>query len=56
MRRAHGRQPIAVHVGPAIWPREGEHPREVMERVRLFFEASGAVTTPDTRVESGNAA
>jgi hypothetical protein len=23
-----------------------------MERVRLFFEASGAVTTPDTRIET----
>ena len=29
---------------------------EVMERVRLFFEASGAVTTPDTRVASASAA
>jgi 1-acyl-sn-glycerol-3-phosphate acyltransferase len=52
MRRAHGRQPIAVHIGPPIRPREGEHRTEVMERVRLFFEASGAATTPDKRVES----
>ena len=29
---------------------EGEHRTEVMERVRLFLEASGAVTTPDKRV------
>jgi 1-acyl-sn-glycerol-3-phosphate acyltransferase len=56
MRRARGRQPIAVHFGPPMRPREGEHRREVMERVRLFFEASGADTTPDTRVETGNAA
>jgi 1-acyl-sn-glycerol-3-phosphate acyltransferase len=52
MRRERGRQPIAVHLGPPIRPRDGEHRREVMERVRLFFEASGAVTTPDKRVES----
>ena len=51
MRRA-GRQPIAVHIGPPIRPREGEHRTEVMERVRLFFEASGAVTTPDKRVSA----
>ena len=54
MRRARGRQPIAVHVGPPIWPREGEHRTEVMERVRRFFEASGAITTPDTRIETGS--
>jgi len=53
MRRAR-RQAIAVHVGPPIWPREGEHRTEVMERVRLFFEASGAVTTPDKRIETGS--
>jgi 1-acyl-sn-glycerol-3-phosphate acyltransferase len=54
-RRAPGgsmgaRHPIAVRFGPPIRPREGEHRTEVMERVRLFFEASGAVTTPDKRV------
>jgi 1-acyl-sn-glycerol-3-phosphate acyltransferase len=54
MRRGRGRQPIAIHVGPPIRPREGEHRTEVMERVRLFFEASGAVTAPDRRVESGS--
>jgi 1-acyl-sn-glycerol-3-phosphate acyltransferase len=54
MRRAGGRQPIAVHFGPPVRPREGEHRTEVMERVRLFFEASGAVTTPDKRIESGS--
>jgi 1-acyl-sn-glycerol-3-phosphate acyltransferase len=56
MRRARGRQPIAVHVGPPIWPREGEHRTEVMERVRLFFEASGAVTTPDKRIDESSTA
>jgi 1-acyl-sn-glycerol-3-phosphate acyltransferase len=56
MRRARGRrQPIAVHFGPPVRPGQSEHRREVMERVRLFFEASGAVTTPDTRIETGNA-
>ena len=56
MRRADGRHPIAVHFGPPIRPREGEHRTEVMERVRLFFEASGAVTTPDKRVNESSAA
>jgi 1-acyl-sn-glycerol-3-phosphate acyltransferase len=55
MRRARARQPIAVHFSPPIWPREGEHRTEVMERVRLFFEASGAVTTPDKRIKTGSA-
>jgi hypothetical protein len=51
MRRARGRRrPIAVHFGSPIRPLAGEHRTEVMERVRLFFEASGAVTTPDKRV------
>ena len=52
MRRAGGRQPIAVSFGPAIKPHEDEHRTQVMERVRRFFEASGAVTTPDKRVET----
>jgi len=56
MRRARPRPPIAVHLGPPIWPRQGEHRTEVMERVRQFFEASGAVTTPDKRIETGSAA
>ena len=54
MRRGRDRRPIAVHIGPPIRPREGEHRTEVMERVRLFFEASGAVTTPGKRVETGS--
>ena len=49
-RLTGGRHPIAVCFGPPIRPREGEHRVEVMERVRLFFEASGAVTTPDRKV------
>jgi len=55
MRRAHGtftgaRQPIAVRFGAPVRPHDGEHRTDVMERVRLFFEASGAVTTPDPRI------
>ena len=55
MRRARGRftgarHPIAVRFGPPVRPREGEHRTEVMEQVRQFFEASGAVTTPDKRI------
>ena len=56
MRRGRTRPAIAVHFGPAIRPREGEHRTEVMERVRLFLEASGAATTPDKRVEARRAA
>jgi 1-acyl-sn-glycerol-3-phosphate acyltransferase len=56
-RRVEGRrQPIAIHFGPAIRPREGEHRTEVMERVRQFLEASGAATTPDKRVAARRAA
>jgi 1-acyl-sn-glycerol-3-phosphate acyltransferase len=50
MKRGRRRQPIAVHFGPAVRPGDGEHRTETMERIRLFFEASGAVTTPDKRV------
>lgn len=54
-RRAPGgllgrRQPITVRFGAPVDPREGEHRTDVMERVRLFFEASGAETTPDKRI------
>ena len=49
--RAH-RHPITVRFGPALHPQDGEHRTELMERVRLFFEASGAVTTPDKRVKA----
>ncbi|HYZ30564.1 MAG TPA: lysophospholipid acyltransferase family protein [Thermoleophilaceae bacterium] len=44
------RRPIEVRFGPPIRPRAGEHRTDVMERVRLFFHASGAITTPDKRV------
>jgi len=52
MRRRGGprsgvRHQVTVSFGPPVRPREGEHRAETMERVRLFFEASGAVTTPD---------
>jgi len=61
MRRAHGtfrgaRQPIAVSFGAPVRPQEGEHRTDVMERVRLFFDASGAVTTPDPRIAARRAA
>ena len=46
------RQHIEVRFGPPVHPREGEHRTEVMERVRCFFEASGAVTTPDKRIRA----
>lgn len=44
------RQEIAVHFGPAVHPGADEHRTEVMERVRQFFIASGADTTPDKRI------
>jgi 1-acyl-sn-glycerol-3-phosphate acyltransferase len=61
MQRAGGglsgaRQPVVIRVGPPVRPGDGEHPTEVMERVRLFFEASGAVTTPDPRIAARRAA
>ncbi len=49
-RLTGGRHPIAVRFGPPVRPRDGEHRVEVMERVRRFFEASGAVTTPHERI------
>ena len=51
--RLRRRQPIEVRFGPPIRPREGEHRTEVMERVRLFYHASGATTTPDKRILAG---
>jgi 1-acyl-sn-glycerol-3-phosphate acyltransferase len=44
------RHPIEIRFGPPIRPRAGEHRTEVRERVRLFFAASGAATTPDKRI------
>lgn len=57
-RLGGGRHSIAVHFGPAIRPADGEHRVEVMERVRAFFEESGAVTTPHRRApeRSGDSA
>lgn len=49
-RFAGGRHPIAIHFGPPVRPGDSEHRVDVMERVRLFFETSGAVTTPDKRI------
>ena len=51
-RRAPGgkRHEIAVHFGPAVHPGADEHRTDVMERVRQFFIASGAETTPDKRI------
>jgi 1-acyl-sn-glycerol-3-phosphate acyltransferase len=51
MRRRSGRvvgrrHPVVVRFGAPIHVREGEHRADVMERVRLFFAESGAVTTP----------
>lgn len=45
-RRGSRRHRIEIRFGPPISPRAGEHRTEVMERVRLFFAASGATTTP----------
>jgi len=46
-RRLLGRRhPVVIRFGAPIHPREVEHRAEVMERVRLFFAESGAVTTP----------
>jgi 1-acyl-sn-glycerol-3-phosphate acyltransferase len=52
MRRARGRrrQHVRVAFGPPIPPRPSDERREVMEQVRLFFEAQGAVTTPNRRL------
>ncbi len=48
MRRPNGaRRPIEVRFGTPVRPQPGEHRAEVMERVRLFFEECGAVTTLD---------
>jgi 1-acyl-sn-glycerol-3-phosphate acyltransferase len=50
-RRPDGsRQRVRVAFGPAIRHPGDEHRKEVMERVRLFFESQGARTTPDKTV------
>jgi 1-acyl-sn-glycerol-3-phosphate acyltransferase len=40
------RHRVTLTFGEPICPREGEHRTEVMERVREFFAAQGATTTP----------
>jgi 1-acyl-sn-glycerol-3-phosphate acyltransferase len=42
-RRRHR---VTLTFGEPFWPREGEHRTELMERVREFFAAQGAETTP----------
>jgi 1-acyl-sn-glycerol-3-phosphate acyltransferase len=55
MHRAPGRwvprrQRVDIRFGAPIRQHPREHRTEVMERVRLFFAASGAITTPRRRV------
>lgn len=54
MRRAPGRglgrrRPIEIRFGAPLVPAAGEHRKDVMERVRAFYAASGAATTPTRR-------
>jgi 1-acyl-sn-glycerol-3-phosphate acyltransferase len=42
--RPGARHPIEIRFGKPIAPRAGEHPSEVMERVRLFLAECGAET------------
>jgi 1-acyl-sn-glycerol-3-phosphate acyltransferase len=44
------RSPMQIRFGPPVRCGTGEHRTEVMERVRLFYESAGAVTTPDRRL------
>jgi len=58
MTRAPGRglgsrRPIQIRFGAPIRPAPGAHRKDVMERVRLFLEESGATTTPSRRAASG---
>ena len=48
-RRVSRRHPTEIRFGFPIRAGEGESRSDVMERVRVFFAASGAVTTPDDR-------
>jgi 1-acyl-sn-glycerol-3-phosphate acyltransferase len=50
LRPFRRRHRVTLTFGEPIWPGAGEHRTEVMERVREFLEASGAVTTPDPRL------
>lgn len=49
-RGLDARRPIEIRFGVPIRPGPGEHRKDVMERVRLFLEQSGARTTPSRRV------
>jgi hypothetical protein len=40
------RHPVVIRFGAPIHVLDGEHRADVMERVRRFFAASGAVTAP----------
>jgi 1-acyl-sn-glycerol-3-phosphate acyltransferase len=45
LRPFRRRHRVTLTFGEPIWPREGEHRTEIMERVREFFAAQGADTT-----------
>lgn len=60
MSRAQGRgvgprRPIRVRFGAPIEAEAGAHRKEVMERVRVFLEESGARTTPPARAAAAAA-
>jgi 1-acyl-sn-glycerol-3-phosphate acyltransferase len=46
LRLFRRRYPVTLTFGEPIYPRPGEHRTELMERVREFFAAQGAATTP----------
>jgi 1-acyl-sn-glycerol-3-phosphate acyltransferase len=50
------RRPIKIEFGAAIHPDDADHRTDVMERVRRFFERSGADTTPAERARLAGAA
>jgi 1-acyl-sn-glycerol-3-phosphate acyltransferase len=45
------RHPLEIRFGKPIAPRAGEHPSEVMERVRLFLAECGAETEREPHAE-----
>lgn len=45
------RHPLEIRFGKPVVPRAGEHPGEVMERVRLFLAECGAETEGDPHAE-----
>ncbi len=59
MTRAPGRglgarRPVQIRFGAPILPEPGAHRKEVMERVRVFLQESGATTTPSCWSEPGD--